>query len=327
MNNGSYLKLYQGDGTSLSSRGGLMPQHTDSIANDDPAGYLADSGLRAAVNVSLALGQPLLVTGEPGTGKTKLASSIAWELGLPGPLEFRTKTTSTASDLFYRYDSLRHFHDSQFVKESVSAESYVTYEALGLAVLLSMPSADVDPLLPQRLRAKGPVRSVVLVDEIDKAPRDLPNDLLAEIESMTFLVRETGRRFEADLRYRPVVVLTSNSEKNLPDAFLRRRVFFHIDFPDPERLSKIVARRLRLHPDFTSEMLNHAVEHFDQIRSLALKKKPATAELLAWVQILDNLRLDPKNLRPGQLEALAISYSVLAKTEEDLERLRKTFIS
>ncbi len=324
MNNGN-LNLYRGDGTSLASRGGQMPLYADAIYAENPACYVADSGLRAAVNVSVALGQPLLVTGEPGTGKTQLASSMAWDLGLPGPLEFRTKTTSTAVDLFYRYDTLRHFHDSQFVRERIESEQYVTYEAMGLAVLLSLNPKESASFLPVDLRGKGPVRSVVLVDEIDKAPRDLPNDVLNEIESMSFTVRETGRCFTANPLYRPVVVLTSNSEKNLPDAFLRRCVFYHIGFPDSVRLRQILSRRVRLHPDFTSEMLDHAIEHFDQIRSLALKKKPATAELLAWVRILENLRIDIKNLQPGQAEALAISYSVLAKTQEDLERLRKTF--
>jgi MoxR-like ATPase len=137
---------------------------------EDPANYVAGHGLRDAVNVALSLGHPLLVTGEPGTGKTQLAASVAWELNLPEPLVFHTKTTSSAKDLFYRYDSLRHFHDSQFRKEEPSIEAYVSYEALGLAILLSMEPRDGDAFLPESLRGKGPIRSVVLADEIDKAP-------------------------------------------------------------------------------------------------------------------------------------------------------------
>src|SRR5262249_35311543 len=162
----------------VSSRNLQLPMFEKIDRLDDPSGYLADSGLRDALNVALALGQPLLVTGEPGTGKTQFAASAAHELGLLPPLTFHTKTTSIATDLFYKYDALRHFHDSQFRKETVHTENYIAYEALGLAILLSMPSPDADAYLPERLRDRGPLRSVVLIDEIDKAPRDLPNDVL-----------------------------------------------------------------------------------------------------------------------------------------------------
>src|SRR5262249_13584621 len=149
---------------------------------DDPEGYIAEDGLRDAVNVALALGQPLLLTGEPGTGKTQLASSLAYELELPGPLVFNTKTTSSARDLFYRYDSLSHFRDVQFKEKDPIVDHYITYEALGQAILLSLQPNEVKDLLPEKLQGLGPTRSVVLIDEIDKAPRDLPNDVLIEIE-------------------------------------------------------------------------------------------------------------------------------------------------
>jgi len=316
--------LYAGDGSTLEMRTLHLPLFEKLDSLDDPAGYLADAALRDAVNVALALGQPLLVTGDPGTGKTQLAASLAHELQLHKPLVFNVKTTSTARDLFYRYDSLRHFHDAQFRKENIRVEDYIEYEALGLAMLLSLDAADADALLPAALRGRGPVRSVVLVDEIDKAPRDLPNDILNEIDKMEFTVKETGREFEADQRYRPIVVLTSNSEKNLPEAFLRRCVFYHIEFPHKDRLTDIVRRRVQLDSAFTPEMLAHAIEKFEQIRNLVEKKKPATAELLAWVRILNRLRIDVKNLRPGEKEALAFSYSALAKNKDDLERLRKS---
>lgn len=314
--------LYQGRGVRLRERddGASAPAPRRRV--EDPSGYLATPELRAAVNVALHLGQPLLVTGEPGTGKTQLASSIAWELELPPPLVFHTKTTSTASDLFYRYDALGHFHAAQFDRERATADAFVEMHALGLAVLLSLPAADGDPFLPREHRGRGPTRSVVLVDEIDKAPRDLPNDLLHELDQMSFRVAETGRTFEAAAELRPIVVVTSNSERSLPDAFLRRCVFFHIDFPDRDRLREIVDRRLT-DCSLSPARLEAALAHFEEIRSLALRKKPATAELLGWLRIVAEMDLDPTRRRPGDLEALAVSYSVLAKSPEDLAFLRR----
>lgn len=315
------FRLYAGDGTPISERGLTLPPFEKEAEMSDPAGYLADAGLRDAVNVALMLGQPLLVTGEPGTGKTQLAASIAFELGLPAPLIFHTKTTSTARDLFYRYDALAHFHDAQFRKEESRIENYITYEALGLAILLSMNPAQANSFLPEALRDRGPVRAVVLIDEVDKAPRDLPNDVLNEIDNMSFTVKETGRTFSADQSYRPIVVLTSNSEKNLPDAFLRRCVFYHIAFPDKNRLQEIVRRRLRFDSSFTPEMLERALEHFEKIRDLTLKKRPATAELLAWLKILEKRRIDLSNLQRGEAEALAFTYSILSKSKEDQDMI------
>lgn len=315
------FRLYAGDGTPISQRGLTLPAFEKATELSDPAGYLADEGLRDAVNVALMLGQPLLVTGEPGTGKTQLAASIAFELGLPPPLVFHTKTTSTARDLFYRYDALAHFHDAQFRKEESRIENYITYEALGLAILLSMNPQDANPLLPEHLRNMGPVRAVVLIDEVDKAPRDLPNDVLNEIDNMSFTVKETGRTFSADQVYRPIVILTSNSEKNLPDAFLRRCVFYHIAFPGKDRLKEIVRRRLRFDGSFTPQMLEHALQHFEKIRDLTLKKRPATAELLAWLKILEKRRIDVGSLQRGEAEALAFTYSILSKSKEDQDMI------
>jgi len=320
------FQLYSGDGVAISKRGLRLPLFERLAELDNPAFYIAEKGLRDAVNVALALGQPLLVTGEPGTGKTQLAYSLAYELDLSAPLVFQTKTTSTAKDLFYRYDALGHFHDAQFRKEDSAIENYIAYEALGLAILLSLNPAEANPHLPEPRRDNGPVRSVVLIDEIDKAPRDLPNDVLNEIENMSFMVKETGKTFSADQSYRPILVLTSNSEKNLPDAFLRRCVFYHISFPDGERLKEIVQSRLRFSSDFTPQMLDHAIHHFEEIREMALKKKPATAEFLAWTQILEKMQLDVANLKPGEAEALAFSYSILAKSKEDKDSLHRTFI-
>jgi len=205
-------------------------------------------------------------------------------------------------------------------------EAYITYEALGLAILLAMDPGEADPHLHRELRGRGPMRSVVLVDEIDKAPRDLPNDVLNEVEHLRFTVKETGRSFSAQQQYRPILVFTSNSEKNLPDAFLRRCVFYHISFPDRARLREIVHNRLKPRTAFTPEMLDNAIRHFEEIRDLALKKKPATAEFLAWVRVLERMNLDAGRLKPGEEEALAFTYSLLAKNREDREMLHKAFI-
>jgi len=322
-----HFRFYIGNGETIDQRGGELPPPEKSIEDNHPAQYIAEKALSDAVNVALMLSQPLLITGEPGTGKTQLAWSIAYELNLNGPLVFNAKTTSSAKDLFYRYDALRHFHDANMRQEQprFTADDYITYEALGLAILLSCRPGPSRPHLPDGLSGRGPVRSVVLIDEIDKAPRDFPNDILYEIEEMTFTVNETGRSFKVDDKYRPFVLLTSNSEKNLPEAFLRRCIFYDIPFPDKEQLKLIVERRLKLSEEFRKNMLNNAIEHFQEIRDLLLKKKPATAELISWVRVLDRMQIDVRHLRPGQAEALALTYSVIAKNKDDLETIKSTF--
>ena len=321
MSDKSQFQLYEGDGSHKDGRDVRLPDYDQQSLLTDPAGYIAEPGLRDAVNVALALGQPLLVTGEPGTGKTLLGASIARNLGLGEPLVFNTKTTSTARDLFYRYDALRHFHAAQFREQAPAIQDYIEFEALGRAILLGMDPSETQDLLTPSPHDKGPVRSVVVVDEIDKAPRDLPNDVLAEIEQMSFTVRETGQSFSADRTYRPIVVLTSNSEKTLPDAFLRRCVFYHISFPNRDRLEEIVRRRLG-HLTLAPDKLRNAIEHFERLRELGLRKKPATAELLAWLSILDRFDLDVANPKPGEPEVIAFTYSILAKGKDDLSLLQ-----
>ncbi|TAE49491.1 MAG: MoxR family ATPase [Bacteroidetes bacterium] len=271
-------------------------------------GYVASPALRDAVNVALALGQPLLLTGEPGTGKTQLAFSIAHELHLGEPLIYNTKTTSTARDLFYRYDSLAHFHAANTGGNSkADIRDYIAFEALGKAIMLSKEQ-----------------RVVVLIDEIDKAPRDLPNDILNELENMAFSVRETGEHYKADTGRRPILILTSNSEKNLPDAFLRRVVYYHIPFPDAQTLAQIVSKRLDLSEEFRKRMLDTAIQHFLEIRkNKGLRKPPATAELLSWIHILNREGIDLSSDVEEQVKKLAMSYSILAKSKEDLDKLQR----
>lgn len=324
----SQFHLYKCDNLRTPARDEMLPKAERDDALHHPAHYIASAGLKHAVNVALALGQPLLLTGEPGTGKTELARSVAYELEWPR-LVFHTKTTSTARDLFYQYDALSHFHAAHLTPQNAQAatvadppqvEKYISYEALGLAILLSKEPDEVKGFLPERLLHKKATRSVVLVDEVDKAPRDLTNDILHEIENLSFQVRETRQEFKAERKDRPLVILTSNSEKNLPDAFLRRCVFYHIEFPDAGRLKEIVHRRLG-RDAFEPERLNEAIGHFLKIRAEKLKKAPATAEMLAWLRIVEQLQLRFDDLSGEKGEELRFSYSALAKNREDLEKL------
>jgi MoxR-like ATPase len=306
----------------------------------DPACYQADPGLVDAVTVALHLGQPLLLTGEAGSGKTLLAKSPAWELAYP--LEtYETKSTSGASDLFYTYNALAQFHVAQLeARRSPAVRTpgshapasmdhperlglrYLRYNALGAANVRACPLAAVEDLLPPGFDHPGePVRSVVLLDEIDKAPRDLPNDVLSALDAMAFTIPELGNaRVAADRDLRPILVLTSNSEKALPGPFLRRCIFYHIPFPATEQLREIVLARLGwvAEPD---GLLDDALALFGRWRQASgLRKRPATAELLGWVLTLQRLAATSGRnpLRDGPAEAIVRRLPCLVKTVEDL---------
>jgi MoxR-like ATPase len=291
----------------------------------DPAGYLADPGLVDAVNVALYLGQPLLLTGQPGTGKTQLAYSLAWELGFDKPLKFETKSTSVARDLFYTYDSLGRFHAVQTGEGSVKAIDYIRFNALGLAILHANEPERVRDLLAAAGEQRGRRRSVVLVDEIDKAPRDFPNDLLNEIEGMYFKIPELGNvTVSADPALRPVLVLTSNSEKNLAEAFLRRCVFYDIPFPEPEPLRRVVHSRLGEAVVADRELLDGALELFYKLRdrTTGLLKPPSTGEFLAWLRVLgDGTGKGSLKLRGEAI--IEPTLSCLIKTMEDRPKARE----
>lgn len=270
---------------------------------NNPKGYRPSDGLVNAVNVALLLGQPLLITGEPGTGKTELANSLNWQLGFknPMPFSFETKSTTTARDLFYFYDTIGRFHASQTGQGSHENRDYITYNALGLAILFANPKSNIIDFLPNRNNKDHNLfqtisdiewqrRSVVLIDEIDKAPRDFPNDILNEIDKMFFRVPELGNKiFEVkDENYRPIIILTSNSEKNLPEAFLRRCVYYNIEFPESDELKIIVDERLGKsgipRSDKEFRWYDILINLFEQFRTgEQLVKKPTTAELLAWI--------------------------------------------
>ncbi|MCV6638835.1 MoxR family ATPase [Candidatus Albibeggiatoa sp. nov. NOAA] len=266
---------------------------------DQPEAYKPADGLVDAANVALMLGQPLLLTGEAGTGKTQFAYYLAHELNQSEPLRFNTKSTSTAQELFYEFDVLKRYHDLQS-GEALEKEQYVKYQALGKAI------KEADCL---------DKRQVVLVDEVDKAPRDFPNNILNEIENWCFEVLETGKLFSIqDQEKQPILVLTSNSEKHLPDAFLRRCAYYHIPFPEKDKLREIVKARL---PNFPEDKnLDEQLDLFFTLRDEgSLRKKPATAELLSWLVLLQNT---PNALLKGNEWYL----SALVKNREDLEVAR-----
>jgi MoxR-like ATPase len=285
---------YRGDGTTTAGQA--------AETRGERGRYLADPELITAVNTALAVEQPLLVTGDAGTGKTMLAWSIAGELELGPVLEFHTRSDHQARDTLYSIDHLLRFYHAQTRDpRAENMEYYLQWRALGEAI-------------------RSPRQRVVLVDEVDKAPRDFPNDLLDEIDRMEFTVPELGgEKFRA--AERPVVIFTSNSERQLPDPFLRRCVFHRIEFPDGNRLRMILHERLG-HLELADRLIEVATAKFEEIRRLGLEKKPATAELIAWVRVLHLSGIDPEKLatlRPGDVPY----QGTLAKTERDMSLLQQ----
>ena len=253
--------------------------------------YLTNPALQAAVNCALALERPLLVKGEPGTGKTLLAEAIATAIGVP-LLTWHVKSTTRAQDGLYVYDTVQRLHDSRFGDGDVKdVGHYIRWGPLG-----------------QAFRSSG--RVVLLIDEVDKADLEFPNDLLHELDRMRFRVMETEEEIVA--AERPVVVITSNNEKELPDAFLRRCVFHFIDFPDVELMKRIVRVH---HPVLDEALVDQALEVFYQLRSLTrLRKRPSTSELVDWLAVLQ-----AAGIQNVKLEAQLPFVGALLKKEQDLE--------
>ena len=307
---------------------------------DDPARYRPHPDLVAAVNTALLLGMPLLVTGEPGCGKTQLGEAVAHALGLRHE-KFETKSTSQARDVFYAFDVVGRFH-ARDTGAAADPRSYIEYMALGRAILLAYPRAEIADLVPRGFDHPGlPSRSVVVIDEVDKASRDFPNDILNEIDRMYFRVPELlplgirgtpgaddpSRLISGHLR--PIVIFTSNSEKKLPDAFLRRCIFFHVPEPGRDELAEIVAARLD-DKEFSAfiapgrPFVAEAVDFFVFLRDprRALAKKPGVAELLNWLQALIGNGADATRALAEQEPVVLDTLSALFKTSEDLARAR-----
>lgn len=317
-------RLYQGDGTTSEGPVELPPSRLGEFLR--PEGYRADKGLVDAVNVALLLNQPLLLTGEPGTGKTEFARSLAAELGLGEPLRFNTKSTSTAKDLFYSFDSLRRFHAAQTNEGSQRSADYITYNALGLGILYSLDAKPLKPYLPKGFKHPGKRRSVVLVDEIDKAPRDFPNDILAELENPHIRIPELGdANIVADPELMPLLVLTSNSEKHLPDAFLRRCIYYDIPFPDREKLEMILSSRFAEAGERLGGLIGTALTLFLKLRNdvRGLRKKPATAELIGWIRVIQARAPESDNPLQQHPKLALETLGALVKTREDQSRARE----
>ncbi len=257
--------------------------------------YVATDDLTIAVNAAVTLERPLLVKGEPGTGKTELARQISNALGLP-MIEWNIKSTTRAQQGLYEYDAVSRLRDSQLGEERVhDVKNYIRKGKLW-----------------QAFEAEG--KTVLLIDEIDKADIEFPNDLLQELDKMEFFVYETGETIKAVNR--PIVIITSNNEKELPDAFLRRCFFHYIRFPEMDTLRKIVEVH---HPGIKQTLLTTALTQFYEIREQqGLKKKPSTSEVLDWLKLLLAEDMDAADLRKDGKTALPKLHGALLKNEQDV---------
>ena len=256
--------------------------------------YVASQQLLASVNVAIALQKPLLVKGEPGTGKTMLAQAVANSLGKK-LIIWNIKSTTKAQDGLYMYDTIQRLYDGQFGEEGVDdIAHYIKLGKLGEAF-------------------ESEEQVILLIDEIDKADLEFPNDLLWELDQMEFYIHETKRTVKA--KHRPIVIITSNAEKELPDAFLRRCIFHYIDFPDQNLMEEIVRTH---YPDVEEKLLHDAMEVFYWIRSMKdIRKKPSTSELIDWINALQIGGIPTDRLR----EELPF-IGVVVKKDEDLETVK-----
>lgn len=272
---------------------------TNSIGFDGTERYVATHDLKMAVNAALSLQRPLLIKGEPGTGKTLLAQEVATALGRQ-LLQWHIKSTTKAQQGLYEYDAVSRLRDSQLGDERVhQIGNYIVKGALWQAFESAEPT-------------------VVLIDEIDKADIEFPNDLLREIDEMEFHVYETQQTIKA--RHRPLIIITSNNEKELPDAFLRRCFFHYIRFPDPQTLADIV----KVHfPQLTDHLLEAALERFYSLRNAPnIKKKPSTSELLDWLHLLLSQETKVEEIE-GAEQAHTPLIGALIKNEQDLALLAR----
>ncbi|PZQ17977.1 MAG: ATP-binding protein [Ancylobacter novellus] len=260
-------------------------------------GYVATDDLRIAVDAAVTLEKPLLVKGEPGTGKTALAAEVAGSMGAP-LLEWHVKSTTKAVHGLYEYDAVARLRDGQLGDPRVN--DVANYIRKG----------------PVWTAFESPVRPVLLIDEIDKADIEFPNDLLRELDRMEFSLHETGETISA--RQRPVMIITSNNEKDLPDAFLRRCFFHYIRFPDPDTMALIVEAHF---PGLKKRLLTEALSLFYEIREVpGVRKKPSTSELLDWLKLLLVEDVAPETLREKDpRKAIPPMHGALLKNEQDVQ--------
>ncbi len=286
---------------------------TDRSFRADAQRFIPGEQLETAINTAIAVGEPLLLTGEPGTGKTQAAYYAAYKLGVEPLIHFQVKSDSTARDLLYYFDTVRYFYDAHLTnsgqpgipQQPLDKRAYIEPRALWEAFSLA---------------AAGGVPQVVLIDEIDKAPRDFPNDLLHELDKMEFTVIETGQTIAAPRNLSPIVFITSNSERRLPEPFLRRCVYHHIRFDDAVVEQAIASRR----DDFVTlsdAFLKLALQRFLALRDRTLRKRPATGELLIWLNVLAlAVGTYPERL-DDDLSKLPY-LGVLLKDRQDIEELK-----
>jgi len=257
--------------------------------------YISTNDLTVAVNASIALEKPLLVKGEPGTGKTELARQIASSLKLQ-IIEWSIKSTTKAQQGLYEYDAVSRLRDSQLGEEIKDISKYIKKGKIWESFETTK-------------------KSVLLIDEIDKADIEFPNDLLQELDKMEFYIYETGEVIKAN--HRPIIIITSNNEKELPEAFLRRCFFHYIQFPEIDTLRKIVEVHF---PDIKKSLLETALKKFFQIREVpGLKKKPSTSEALDWIKLLLVEDLDSKDLKSDGKNILPKLHGALLKNEQDIQ--------
>lgn len=286
--------------------------------------------LNSAVEVALSLNQPLLLTGEPGTGKTTLAEKVASDLyQISGgayrsrPYTFNTKSTSVFTDLFYSYDAMSHYYDVNIKKESKpDIKNYIELNALGSAIAASLGDND-KKMLPARNvpEESTPKNAVVLIDEIDKASRDFPNDLLNELENFCFTIKEAGTNVYAkDPESKILIIFTSNNEKELPEAFLRRCIYYNIDFPDDNFLKIILTKHELM--DQLDGKASQVLKHFRELRSICRNKMPATAELISWCRIIVQRGLDVDNKK-----ALLDTLPIVVKHRDDLSFVKEKWMN
>lgn len=289
----------------------LSPDSTQGAGDtfeNDALLFVSGEQLETAINTALAVNEPLLITGEPGTGKTQAAYYAAYKLGIEPVIHFQVKSDSTARDLLYHFDTVRYFHDAHLQRANQTALNKADY-------------IEKRPLW-EALIAESP--RVLLLDEIDKAPRDFPNDLLHELDKMEFTVLETGEKITAGKNSRPIVFITSNSERRLPEPFLRRCVYHHIPFERELVWKAVQKRKQEEYKNLNDDFLEMAVDRFLQLREQTLRKRPATGELLVWLRIL-GLNVGEYSKKLDEDLSQLPYLSVLIKDHQDLDDLKKNF--